>query len=135
MVTRDGVNFETVSARLRKDIAYHKKYQDQDFMKSELTKWCSIVLSGASAILIAIFGGKDYAQVLAVPAALSTVVVLIDQRIPYRARSGWHFNVKIGLEELLLRLEKEDADVVEQARIALEKRLANEFPGDAKAVA
>lgn len=129
MTRRDGVNFETVSERLRKDIAYHAKWQDHDFKRSEQLKWGSILVSAASTVLILVFGSKDKAQLLAIPAALSTLLVWVDQRMPYRARSGWHFNLKIGLEELLLRLDKDDPDEVERARIELEKRFANTFPG------
>ncbi len=48
--------------------------------------------------------------------------------IPSGRRSGWHLDVRLALEELLVRLETEDPDIIERARIDAERRFSTEFP-------
>lgn len=126
-------DIERRAALLEKLAARHEhdtRWAARDFMTAQIFLWTAVISSFATAILAA--AADPALPKLLVPtlAAIPGAVIVIDKSFSFSRRAGWHWEMAAKVDQLLNRIQFENAKVEDISKDLSELRMAMEqkFP-------
>lgn len=116
---------QKISTRIRAD----EKWARIDFVFAQAFVWLAILASFFSAILAA--GDAVPKLVLAFLAAVPGTVIVVEKSFSFAQRARWHWEMMVGLDQLVNALEYENAPIEQVSKQLSEfrRKMETKFPG------